>query len=25
VPFYPERVAIDAYLAALLDEVTYDD
>ncbi|UCD28000.1 MAG: carbon dioxide concentrating mechanism protein CcmL [Planctomycetota bacterium] len=22
-PFYPERVAIDAYLACILDEVTY--
>ena len=24
MPFYPERVAVDAYLACLLDEVTYD-
>ena len=25
MPFWPEKVAIDAYLVALLDEVTYDD
>jgi len=25
MPFWPDRVAVDAYLACLLDEVTYDD
>jgi microcompartment protein CcmK/EutM len=24
-PFHPERAAIDAYLACILDEVTYSD
>ena len=24
MPFWPDRVAVDAYLACLLDEVTYD-
>ena len=24
MPFHPDRVAVDAYLACLLDEVTYD-
>ena len=25
MPFWPGKVAVDAYLVALLDEVTYDD
>jgi len=25
MPWYPDRIAIDAYLACLLDEVTYED
>jgi ethanolamine utilization protein EutN len=25
MPFYPDRVALDAYLVCLLDEITYDD
>lgn len=25
MPFHPDHVAVDAYLACLLDEVTYDD
>ena len=25
MPFWPDRVAVDAYLACLLDDVTYDD
>lgn len=25
MPFHPDRVAIDAYLACLMDEITYDD
>lgn len=25
MPFWPDHVGVDAYLACLLDEVTYDD
>ena len=25
MPFHPDRVAVDAYVACLLDDVTYDD
>ena len=25
MPFWPERVAVDAYLACLLDDVSYDE
>lgn len=24
MPFWPDRVAVDAYLACLMDEITYD-